>query len=88
MLVIEVDTKERNPVCLIAIIASSGMTSPLLTSGIKDSNRWESFLSQFLDNQTRPLIRTALTADCARSSSRRSTANVSLQVGIISSRWS
>lgn len=36
--------KPRSPVCLIAIISSSGMTSPLSTSGIKDSNRWADFI--------------------------------------------
>ena len=68
----------------MSIIVSSGTTSPLLTSGTKDSNRWDtSLLSQCLDNQPRPLCRTALMAGCARNSSRKSTANVSLQVGVV-----
>ena len=36
--VVEV-VESKSLVCLIAIIASSGMTSPRLTSGIKASNR-------------------------------------------------
>ena len=37
-LVVEV-VESKSLVCLIAIIGSSGMTSPRLTSGIKASNR-------------------------------------------------
>ena len=66
-------------VCLIAKIASAGMTSLQLASGTKDSNRSDRFC-QLPVIWTFFLLRTAPTGDLERSSSRKSTVNVFQQV--------